>query len=356
MNKNFVIIFVILIILISAGFFIYQNFSQSGRSEGERGTDGILPSEEERASLVRNYPSVIKAINEGPAMYGRGGSNGQGSITDENLGKIKETGFNTVQLLVIPEQQNSKFSIESYSKSVLLNDIVKIKKANLAVWVALSYASGPAPEQKIDTYDKFKNPFLEFIKETGQELEEYKVEYFSVHNEPDLVFKNQGWTAGEVKSALIDYFPAANAAAREKFSGKLINKITELTYLSANREVLDASLENVDIAAIDVGPPPNMMNIEFYKKEFDSYQKFASFAEEKNVPWMVGEYWAHDYFTTPSDYLKNNQVTLAQASFDAYLETIPKGVGYTWNDFSAFGLEPNGEVTRLTIKDFFSKI
>ena len=314
-----------------------------------------MPGEEKKASLVRNYPLIIKVINEGPAMYGRGGPGSQGSITDENLGEMKEIGFNTVQLLIIPEQQNNEFRIEPYSKAVLFNDIVKIKKANLAVWVTLSYASGPAPEQKIDAYDKFKIPFLEFIKETSKELEEYKVEYFSVHNEPELVFKNQGWGAAETKSALIDYFPTANATAREKFSGKIINKITELKYLSENKEVLNASLENVDIAAIDVGPPPGRMAIEFYKKEFDSYQTFAGFAKEKNVPWMVGEYWAYDYFQTPPDYVKQNQVKLAQASFDAYLKAIPEGVGYTWNDFSAFGLEPNGEATRLEVKSFFSK-
>ncbi len=351
MNKNLVIILIVLVILAGGGFFVYQNLAQPGQPAEEKGT-----GEEEEVSLTRNYPSIIKAINEGPAMYGRGGPDSQGSITDESLEKMKETGFNTIQLLIIPEQQNNVFSIEPYSKSVLLNDIIRIKKANLAVWVALSYASGPAPEQKIDTYDKFKTPFLEFIKETSRELEEYKVEYFSVHNEPDLVFKNQGWGTGEPKSALIDYFPAANAAAREKFTGKLINKITEITYLSNNREVLDASLENVDIAAIDVGPPPNMMSIEFYKKEFDSYQKFANFAKEKNVPWMVGEYWAYDYFQTPTDYVKENQVKLAQTSFSAYLKTTPKGVGYTWNDFSTFSLQPNGEATRLAIKNFFGQV
>lgn len=362
MSSKILIILIITVILGTAGFFISQNFFHFGPPVGEQGGKPqstqpfTIPSEEEKASLTRNYPSIIKAINEGPAMYGRGGPGSQGSITDENLEKMKETGFNTVQLLIIPEQQNSAFSIESYSKSVLFNDIIKIKKANLAVWVAFSYAAGPAPEQKIDAYNKFKTPFLKFIKETSKELEEYKVEYFSVHNEPDLVFKNQGWDAGELKSALIDYFPAANAAAREKFNGKIINKITELKYLSENREVLNASLENVDIAAIDVGPPPGRMAIEFYKKEFDSYQKFANFAKEKNIPWMVGEYWAYDYFQTPTDYVKNNQVKLAQASFDAYLKTIPVGVGYTWNDFSTFGLEPNGEAARLEIKHFFSKL
>lgn len=325
------------------------------RGPEQGGEESVLLSEEEKASLTRNYPLIIKAINEGPAMYGQGPGT-QGSITDESLKEMKETGFNTVQLFITPEKKDGKLYIESYHKSVLLNDIVKAKKLGLAVWVAFTYAQGPAPEQKIGAYNTFKTSFLEFVKETSKELEEYKVEYVTVHTEPDLVFQNQGYNSEETKNNLIDFFPAGNAAARENFKGKLINKVTELNYLTINKEILDASLKNVDIAAIDKGPPPEAMGLENYKKEFENYQKFATLAKEKNIPWMVGEYWAYDYFATPSGYVKENQAQLAQVSFDAYLKTTPKGVGYAWNDFSAFKQQPNGEATRLKLKEFFSKI
>lgn len=72
-----------------------------GSCPGWRSTEP-LPSEEEKTSLTRNYPDVIKAINEGPAMYGQGPGT-QGSITDESLKEMKETGFNTVQLFISPE-------------------------------------------------------------------------------------------------------------------------------------------------------------------------------------------------------------------------------------------------------------
>ncbi len=326
---------------------------QRGESSGTQ--PFTLPSEEEIAQLTRNYPDVIKAINEGPAMYGEG-PEGQGSITDDSLKEMKETGFNTVQLFITTKQKDNGLYIEPYQKSILLNDIIKVKKSGLAVWVAFTYAEGPAPEQKIGAYDQFKPLFLEFVKETSKELEEYKVEYITVHTEPDLIFQNQGWSAEEVKASLIDFFPSGNAAARENFAGKIINKITELIYLSGNKEILDASLKNVDIAAIDKGPPPGMMGLEEYKKEFDDYQTFAILAKEKNVPWMVGEYWTYDYFKTPTDYVKENQAKLAQISFDAYLKTMPKGVGYTWNDFSAFSLQPNGEATRQEVKSFFEQL
>ncbi len=354
-----IVVLVILMALAAGGFFICQNLFQQGKQRGMFSSGPpqfTLPSGKEKASLARKYPAMIKAINEGPAIYGQGGPGSQGSITDENLLKMKEAGFNTVQVVVTPEQQGGKFQIDAYSKSVLLNDIVKIKKANLAVWAALSYAQGPAPEQKIGAYSKFKAPFLAFIKDVSKEMEEYKIEYLSVHNEPDLVFPRQGWSKAEVKNTLVDFFPSANAAAREEFKGKIINKVTDLDYLAQNQDVLNAALENMDIAAIDVGPPPTQMGLESYKKEFDRYQKFATLAKEKNMPWMVGEYWMTDYFQTPNSYVKENQLSLAQASFDAYLKTMPKGVGYTWNDFSAFALKPNGEATRQLIKNFFSKI
>ncbi len=411
MRLKILTILIFIVALGAAGFFVYQHFFHSNLPEGKEGAGGIssegtqeegwrpteaecrnpelqqkcdeycsqhpdacpgwispdkrgafsgaqplaLPSKEEKASLMRNYPSTIKAINEGPAIYGTGPGTG-GSITNENLEKIKDTGFNTVQLFIMPAQEDGKFYIDPYNESVLFNDIIKVKKSNLAAWVAFTYASGPAPEQKIGSYNKFKPAFLEFVKKISKELEEYKVEYITVHTEPDLIFQKQEWGGTEVKNNLIDFFPSGNIAARENFSGKIINKVTDLNYLSRNGEVLDAALEDVDIVAIDVGPPPNQMNLEIYRKEFDSYQKFASLTAEKNVPWMVGEYWMTDFFQAPSSYVKKNQVQLARASFDAYLKTLPKGAGYTWNDFSTFSLEPNGEATRLAIKDFFSKM
>ena len=71
---------------------------------------------------------------------------------------------------------------------------------------------------------------------------------------------------------------------------------------------------------------------------------------------MNAEYWQYNYFEIPTEYIKQNQLKYVQAPFNAYLGAEPKGVGYTWNDFSTFTLEPNGEATRLALKDFFKKI
>lgn len=314
-----------------------------------------LPSEEEISKLARNYPSIIKAINEGPTIYKQGTAE---VISDETLDRMKETGFNTIQVLIIDDCSGEKCIIEEYSKNVLLNDIVKAKQKGLAVWVALEFINAPpGSEKKLPEYETFKPAYLDLCRETGELLENYKVEYFTVNNEPDLFLQEQThWgSEAEIDKKVAEIFVLSNSAAKEKFSGKMINKITQVK--KRPKETIDASFKNVDIASIDVGPPANaQMGIEGYKSDFEDYQYYASLAEKAGVPWMVGEYWTYNFFETPNDYVKANQKTLARISFDAYLSVSPKGVGYSWNDFSAFNVQPDGEETRLAVKDFLRKI
>lgn len=70
---------------------------QEGSGFGGR-SNLALPKAEEVSKLTRTYPSIIKAINEGPAIYQQGKFE---IISDEKLDKMKETGFNTIQLLTI---------------------------------------------------------------------------------------------------------------------------------------------------------------------------------------------------------------------------------------------------------------
>lgn len=314
-----------------------------------------IPSEEEISSLTRNYPSIIKAINEGPAIYGEGDYK---VISDETFEKMKETGFNTIQMLTINDCTGEKCIMDEASKAVLLNDIVKAKQKGFAVWVALEFINAPpGSRKKLPDYDVFKPAYLELCREVGELLEQYLVEYFTVNNEPDLFLQEQAqWGAEtEIDKYVAEMFVLANAAAKEKFKGKMINKITKVK--ARPQKTIDASFKNVDIASIDVGPPASeQMTLEGYKTDFKEYQFYASQAQAAGVPWMVGEYWASNFLEDASDYAKQNQKELAQVSFDAYLAVSPKGVGYSWNDFSTFALQPNGEATRLALKDFLNKI
>lgn len=328
-----------------------------GQEGGERGYGGrndiALPKTEDIDSLARDYPSIIKAINEGPAIYGQGEYE---IISDEKLGKIKETGFNTIQLLTINDCTGEKCVMDETSKSVLLNDIVKAKQKGLAVWVATELVNAPpGSDIKLPEYQKFKPIYLDFCREIGGLMEEYKVEYLTVNNEPDLFLQEQTqWGSEEQISGYVaEIMPLANSAAKEKFTGKIINKITQPKKRTA--EVLAASFKDVDIAGVDVGPPMSaQISYEGYSEEFDDYQYYASLAEKAGVPWMNAEYWQYDYFATPADFIKGNQLKYAQVSWDAYLSAKPAGVGYVWNDWSTFSL-PHGEQTRIAIKEFFSK-
>ena len=111
----------------------------------------------------------------------------------------------------------------------------------------------------------------------------------------------------------------------------------------------------MDIAGVDVGAPMELMSVEEYKEWFDDYQFYATAAQEKGIPWMNAEYWQYDFeLSSPSQFIKDNQAKYAKISFDAYLSTSPKGVGYVWNDFGTFSLEPNGQATQQEIEKFFS--
>lgn len=331
-----------------------QDRNQEGSGFGGR-SNLALPKAEEVSKLTRTYPSIIKAINEGPAIYQQGKFE---IISDTTLDKLKDTGFNTIQMLTINDCTGEKCVMDETSKSVLLNDIVKAKNKGMAVWVATELVNAPpGSDIKLPEYQKFKTSYIEFSKEIGELMEEYKVEYVTVNNEPDLFLQEQTqWGSEEqISKYVAEIMPLANSAVKEKFTGKVINKITQPKKRTS--EVLAASFKNIDIAGVDVGPPlSGGMSYEGYKGEFDDYQYYASLAQKANVPWMNAEYWQYNYFETPTEFIKQNQAKYAQVSFDAYLSAEPKGVGYTWNDFSTFNQEPNGENTRLAIKEFFSRI
>jgi len=322
---------------------------------GRRETILPLPADGVISALKRSYPKTIKALNEGPNIYFREAK--AEIISDEKLEEIKAIGFNTIQVLLIGKKENNKLIFNESNNSVLLNDIVAIKKHGLAVWVALDIAGAPASAQSagLGNYENFKVSFLDFAKNAAELLEKYKVEYFTANNEPDKPFKEQkNWNAEEINNNLADFFPAVNAVAREKFNGKLINKITKTQ--NHVKKVIDASFKNVDIAGVDVGPPlDGRMNLKYYKIELDEYQSYASLAEKAGVLWMNAEYWMGDFEGEFYDFAKNNELECAKISFDAYLKTIPKGAGYVWNDVRTFSL-PQGEETKKALKNFLDKI
>ncbi|MDD5590001.1 MAG: hypothetical protein PHQ47_02405 [Candidatus Portnoybacteria bacterium] len=331
------------------------------RTGGEQAFGGrekvlTLPSAWEIFKLKRNYPETIKALNEGPNIYSRQGASE--IIGDEKLEAIKAVGFNAIQVLLIGKKDdNGKLVFNEVNNSVLLNDIVAIKKHGLAVWVALDIAGAPtnAGQNNLGKYADFKESFLAFTKESAELMEKYKVEYFTANNEPDKLFKEQKqWSAAEINANLADFFPATNAVAREKFKGKLINKITQTQ--RHPDEVVAASFKNVDIAGVDVGPSlDGRVGLAEYQKKFDEYQFYASLAQQAGVPWMNAEYWQGDFDLGYYDFAKQNELKYAQVSFNAYLKAAPKGQGYVWNDWATFSL-PQGEATREALSDFFKKI
>lgn len=317
-----------------------------------------LPSAGDILKLKRIYPSVIKALNEGPNIYPVRGMTQASVISDEKLDAIKDVGFNTIQILLIGKEDNGKLVFNDFNNSILLNDIVAIKKKGLAVWVALDVAGVPTKGgQSLGNYNDFKISFLDFVQNSAKLMEEYKVEYFTAANEPDKPFKEQitkGWNAAEINANLVDFFPAANAVAREEFNGKLINKITKTDKHA--KEVLAASLKNIDIAGIDVGPPMDgRMRFTDYQAEFEEYQSYALLAQATGLPWMNAEYWQGDFEGGYSEFAKKNQIKYAQVSFDAYLKAIPKGEGYVWNDWTTFSL-PQGEEMKKEMMEFLDKI
>lgn len=327
-----------------------------GKSGGYGQTKLPFPSDEEVAALERNYPTTIKTIDEGPLIYSQ--EEKPEIMTDETLQKMKESGFNTVQVFLIGKIQGDVRVINEYDITVLLNDIMAIKNSGMAVWIALDTAGAPPSELvNLGNYSDFKHSYLNLVNESSKLMEKYKVEYLTVNNEPDRIFLDQTqWgNRDKINENLADFLVSTNQLARESFNGKMINKITRPKKHAQN--VLDASFEYVDIAGVDVGPLiSEEMSLESYKAEFDDYQFYASLAAEKNVPWMNAEYWQGDFDLGLKDYAKQNMLKYAQVSFDSYLETEPKGAGFTYNDFSTFSLEPQGEETRLAMKEFLSEI
>ena len=327
---------------------------QEGRDFGGR-NNFALPESKDIAELTRSYPSTIKAINEGPAIYGQGQYE---LISDETVDLMKETGFNTIQLLTINDCTGEKCLMDETSKSVLLNDIVQAKKKGLAVWVATEFVNAPpGSDIKLPEYQKFKTIYLDFSREIGALMEQYQVEYLTVNNEPDLFLQEQTqWGSEEqISQYITKLMPLAVAAAKENFHGKIINKITQPQKRSA--ELLAASFKNADIAGVDVGPPMSaQLSYENYIKEFADYKYYATLAKKAGVPWMNAEYWQYNYFAIPTEFIKLNQLKYAQVSFNAYLAVEPKGAGYVWNDFRTFSLEPNGEATQQEIKKFFGEM
>jgi len=316
-----------------------------------------LPSDAEIAALARNYPITIKAINEGPMIYSQNGS--AAVISDATLARMKDTGFNTVQIMLIGKKvANGTIVFNEENNAVLLNDVVAIKKSGMAVWVVLDMAGyADAASNPYASYAEFKPAYLNLVRLSAPLMDKYKVEYFTPCNEPDKYFKEQTqWgSADDINAYLEEFFPTMNAEARRNFDGKLIGKITQIS--KHDPKVVNASLAGVDIGGVDVGPNlDGAPTIDRYEQEFGDYQLYATAAAAKAVPWMNAEYWQGDFFVDYSDHVKNNQLAYANVSFNAYLVVMPKGVGYTWNDFSTFSLQPQGEQTRLAIKEFFEKI
>jgi len=327
--------------------------TQGGQPFGGQEKILSLPSAWQIMNLKRSYPETIKALNEGPNIYTR--SLEQKVISDEKLEAIKAVGFNTIQIMLIGKKENGQLVFNEANNAALLNDIVAIKKHGLAVWVALDIAGGkPGTANVLGNYSDFKASYLDFTKNSAELMEKYKVEYFTASNEPDKTFKEQkAWSVAEINSNLVDFFPATNVVAREKFSGKLINKITQTQ--RHTKEVVAASFKNVDIAGVDVGPPMDgRMSLADYKRELDEYQSYATVAEKAGVPWMNAEYWLGD-FEGVGEFAKQNELKYAQVSFDAYLKVSPKGAGYTWNDWNTFSL-PQGEQMKQAMKEFLNKI
>ncbi len=327
--------------------FAGNNYATSQGGSGQ--TLLPLPSESEINSLTRNYPTTIKAINEGVNIYPT--NEAPSVISDDELQKIKDSGFSIVQVYLIGRWNNGKIMFNDVNNAILLNDIVAIKKNGLAVWVALDPSGGKEINLSGYDYQEYKSAYMNLVNLSSSLMEKYKIEYLTVNNELDHFFTLENVS----ESNLVDIYPATNELARKNFNGKLINKITEPRMHT--EEMLTASLKNVDIAGVDVGPfISENRPLSDYKEQFNDYQFYATKAAAAEIPWMNAEYWMGDFETKPSQYVREHELEYAIIPFDYYLNITPRGVGYTYNDFSTFSWQPQGEQTRLAIKNFLAKI
>ena len=321
--------------------------------------DGIQQSDE--ITIVASGESTrtaMKALALGNVPYQQ---ERRPLFTDEYLAKMKETGFNTVYLALIAELQGSTYVALNLNR--LYEDTLRLKQGGWAVWVAPTYCRGPPMNARVPSYTVFKTAFLDFIRTNARDLQSYGVEYFSPHSEVEMVFANQGWSSDEVNKNVTEFVPLAVSTVRQVFSGRIITKMSGVIW-TLSAEAVDAYFKDVDIVGYDLGldgigsPSEEDVRSIFFERE--GYQKFATLAKGKHVPWMVGEYWQYsvgDIPANPTDYVKQNELRNAQIAFDAYLKAAPRGVGFTWCDnFATFTLQPYGEATRQAIKAFFGQI
>ena len=316
--------------------------------------DGIQQSDE--ITVVASGESTratIKTLHLGKWIYNQ---QLRPMFTDEYLAKMKETGFNTVQLFLTGELKGSIYA--AINLNYLYQCINKVKQAGLAVWVTpTAFPGHDIP--KLPSYPVFKTAFLDFVKTNAQTLQGTGVDYFGL-SEVEMLFANQGWSSDDVNKNLIDFMPLAASTIRQVFSGRIILQISgSIWTLSA--EAVDAYFKDVDIVGYDIGgePAPGTSEDDLRRIYQEGYQEFATLAKGKHVPWMVGEYWMYDFVpgTSPPDYVKQNELRNAQIVFDAYLKATPRGVGFAWDDnFTTFTLQPYGEATRQAIKNFFSQL
>jgi len=320
-------------------------------------------------SLSRSYPKVIKQVL---LIAGRGTTDAE---LDAYLERMKETGFNTVGINLPLEIRDNKYfpRMGGGGFDMLLKNIAKWKSKGWAVCVHYQYYERPPtdPECRIvSPYAAFRQAFLDLIRTTAAKFEEYKVEYVAIHNELESILKTHGWSKEEYDKNLIEFYPLFASTTREHFSGKIIGKMHPVEFLELGTDASNAFFTGIDIAAIDIslprgpGPAEDPKRLERWGSETrDLLRRFAAKAKERNVPWMVGEYGVPP--SLGNEFVKQNQVKLAQIAFDAYLENVPRGAGFTLNDHlnmpnmgdpSFFMWTPNGEATRQAFKSFLGQL
>jgi len=158
----------------------------------------------------------------------------------------------------------------------------------------------------------------------------------------------------QINTNLIDFYPATIELARKSFNGKIINKMTGPDIRTP--EFLAATFENVDIAGVDVGPYiGDNFDMSIYKEGLEGFKIYAAKAAAAGVPWMDAEYWLSDFGESRAA-PEEHQLECVNAAFDAYLAATPKGVGFTYNEFATFSWQPDGEQTRLAMKEFLGKL
>jgi len=291
---------------------------------------------------------TIKALHLGPAPYEK---EHRPLFTDEYLGKMRETGFNSVKVFLIAELQDSMY--QPVNLDNLLQDIARLKQLGWGIWVSPTFGRGPPASVEIPSYTVFKTAYLDFIRTYAKVLEDQRVEYLSPCSEVEVLFKNQGWSSDELERNLTEFWPLAVSTARQYFSGRIIHVVTEIERLRGF--LSDAFFKDLDIAGVNIGTSPGVSE-ENTRRKFQACQTFANLARCKMVPWMVSEYWWYE--TEANELAKQEELKDAQIALDAYCKAMPKGVGFTWNDvgFETFALQPYGEATRQALKNFFSKI